>query len=284
MEESAHKKISFTAWVVAHGRIYTDIPFSNEIYEQLKILAAEQRELVPPEGTLDATVAPLFEARYKLSNKFLKQSGASQILELAAGFSPRGLELSADTRRKIIQIDLPDVTEQMRRISEEIMRQQNFRRDNLFFETGSVLNLQDLQTAVRRFDPNSPIAIIAEGLLRYLSFEEKEIVAKNVLSLLRQFGGVWITPDTHTAKHFESGLAYETNEKIVQHLQRDLERNYFRDPQHARTFFENLGFSVEPHDFTEVQSELVSPGKLKIKAADLDATIGHRKLFVMRPK
>lgn len=44
------------------------------------------------------------------------------------------------------------------------------------------------------FDEDREIAIINEGLLRYLTFEEKKIVATNVYNMLK-YNGVWITCD-----------------------------------------------------------------------------------------
>ena len=124
---------------------------------------------------------------------------------------------------------------------------------------------------------------MTEGLLRYLNFEEKAVVAANVHQLLERFGGVWITPD------LSEGTFGRTNEKTEERNLRmkritgvNLPENRFKDEQAAREFFENLGFDVERHSCLEVLDELISPQKLNFSKEQLKTMIADFPVFAMR--
>src|ERR1700761_7307877 len=89
------KTSSFTADVVAYRRTFTDIPFSKEIWEILQArLSPEEKK--KQEMLNYPHITPLFEARYLLTDQILKKSGITQVLELAAGMSPRGMIKSTE--------------------------------------------------------------------------------------------------------------------------------------------------------------------------------------------
>src|ERR1041385_1494837 len=85
------EKISPTAWGVAFRRTFTDIPLSKEIFEALEeIRKKDSHQTEDFQRTSLTDLAPYFEARYKMINHLLEQTGQTQVLELAAGMSPRG--------------------------------------------------------------------------------------------------------------------------------------------------------------------------------------------------
>ena len=116
-----------------------------------------------------------------------------------------------------------------------------------------------------------------EGLLRYLTFEEKALVARNVREILQRYGGWWITPDVHLI----SSTRRQTTEYRQQEretLGRSLEANYFEDLDHAQRFFEGLGFAVESRPlFERGQVQIQAPGSEQ--ALDLN----DFRLFVLTP-
>src|SRR6476620_11091203 len=66
--------------------------------------------------------APMFEARYKSITQLIRSSGASQVLELASGYSFRGLDLTRDGSLRYVETDLPEVVATKRHLLEEIRR------------------------------------------------------------------------------------------------------------------------------------------------------------------
>ena len=125
-----------------------------------------------------------------------------------------------------------------------------------------------------------------EGLLRYLSFKEKAVVARNIHFLLSQFGGVWITPDITLANiiKVENSVTQNQTEKAHALVGTNVENNSFESIEKAQEFFENLGFTVERHSFMEVIDELVSPKRLGQTQQEVGALLKDPCVFVMRIK
>lgn len=283
--KGSHERISPTAWTVAYRRTFTDIPYSNEIFVELEKQLKEQGGVEIADELRTPAIAPQSEARFKLVNRLLKQSGSNQVFEIAAGLSPRGLATTDNPSTTYIEVDLPGMMKLKRKIVEAITGKQTVgKRNNLHLETGDALNLQSLQEAASHLDRTRPIVVINEGLLRYLNFDEKAIVARNIHALLEQFSGVWITPDI-TLPHIlnaENLVAHNQTQKIKELTRIDIDQNRFSSVEQARRFFENLGFTVEDHSFMEVVDELVSPKRLGQTDKETEALIEDAHVFVMR--
>lgn len=280
--EATYDKISPTAWSVAYGRIFSDIPYSQEIFDCLE----KQRKLTSqeiPGGKRDREVAAQFEARYKMINKFLAEGGYKQILEIASGLTPRGLQLAKDPNINYVEFDLPPMIAQ----KEEIIKDMEAggvvqKPKNLSLVMGNALSAADLETAAGSFQADKPVAIVTEGLLRYFTFEEKAQVARNVLRILKKFGGVWLTPDTQT-KDGRFGVSLKNAVQFSKVVGRNIEQNYFSDEAEAIDFFTKLGFDVKSHSLSEALESLVSIKRLGLNEKQIQENVNRRKLFVMKP-
>ncbi len=287
-EQNSHENISPTASGVAYRRSLTDIPFSSEIFEELRKIVSRTRsavEMQELDELMRPEITPMFEARFKLVNRLLKQHRAKQILEIAAGFSPRSMDFARDPSVEYAEMDLPGVMNEKRAVVEELVKQSKIPRyPNVHFYSGNALNMEDLLAATKPFR-REPIAVVNEGLLRYLSFEEKAIVGENVHQLLERFGGVWMTPDLSVRPEGTFGLPEEAMKELTDRIERitgiEIGKNYFENEGAARAFFENIGFAIERHGFLEVASELVSPQKLRLSPEQVEKGIGGLAVFVM---
>jgi O-methyltransferase involved in polyketide biosynthesis len=280
-EKELHEKISPTASVVAYLRTFSDIPYSVEIFNALESIREAQGQ---PEMSLQLKApetAPRVEARYKLVNKLLEENDAEQILELAAGMSPRGIKMAEDPTMLYAEMDLPGIMKEKQAIAEAIISNSH---PNLAFASGSALDLADIEHAVKAFNPEKPLFVVNEGLLRYLSFAEKAIVANNIHAILKRFGGAWITPDTSLRRATQSGVALLQHEEVKKLTHITIDENLFEDEAHAREYFEALGFSVENHPFSEVTNSLVSPAHLGLSPERVKNIIDNSAVFVMRPR
>lgn len=274
-----NENISPTAWTIAHRRTFTDIPYSKPIFD----LIEQQRKLQGieiSEELKSPQIAPQIEARYKLVNIMLEENNIKQVLEIAAGFSPRGLAMTDDASVTYVETDLSKITKQMDKIVGKIGK-----KENLFIENADVLDLRTLQSSLKHFDKRKSLGIIHEGLLRYLSFDQKAVVAKNIHTILESFDGVWITPDISLksivkAETFMGGKF----EKIKERIGINIDNNLFDNVEHAQKFFENLGFTVEKHNFMEVKDLLASPKVLGQSEGLVDKLIGGAYVFVMKIK
>ncbi len=151
--------------VFARGE-FTDIPFARQMLDRLRTGTPFPPDAYPHEVL--RSYAPFFEARFKSVNHILVKENASQILELAAGFSPRGMEWSG-RGTLYVETDLADMMERKRSLIEEILGSVP---ENLKLCSASALDLDELAAACACFR-NQPVAVTTEGLLRYLTFPEK---------------------------------------------------------------------------------------------------------------
>lgn len=271
--------------MVAYSRSFSDIPFSQEIFEKLEeIRKTNDHEEISPDLKMPE-LAPQFEARHKLINKLIYQANSDQVLELAAGFSPRGLFMSEENKFNYVEVDLPGVIKEKEQITKEIAKENNFNLpDNLHFEPGNVLDQETFERATEYFNRSKPVTIINEGLLRYLNFEEKAIVAKNIHKVLKKFGGSWITSDISLGKIFskEDKIVKDHTQKLSTLAGKDIAGNRFETEEDAKKYFEGLGFSVERHSFMEVKDELSSPQKLNLQGSLVKDQMGDAVVFVMK--
>ena len=71
IDPSAYERIAPTAWIVAYRRTFTDIPFSQEIFQELDAIREKQGTKIP-EDVRTPELTPQLEARYKLLNRLLR--------------------------------------------------------------------------------------------------------------------------------------------------------------------------------------------------------------------
>lgn len=289
-KHEGHEKISPTAWGVAYRRTLAGIPYSEDIFRELEEIVRRTRsvdELAALESLRYPESTPMFEARYKLTNRLLKEHPTNQILELAAGFSPRGVEMAHDPAMQYVELDLPGVMDEKRIVLQRLIEQGKMpQQGNLHLEDGNALDAGDIERAVRPFG-EGPVNVINEGLMRYLDFDEKATLAHNIHGLLERFGGAWITPDI-SMESADSSIRdeqmKERNAKMEKLTGVEFFRNRFKDEEAARKFFGDLGFSVERHGFIEMAGELTSPKKLDLSPDQVERLIGKLVVFVMKAK
>ncbi|MDE5538878.1 MAG: hypothetical protein K2J20_00120, partial [Bacilli bacterium] len=112
INDNDYEEICPTAIVTSYQRIFTDIPYEKEIYKWLENHCHE-------EVTLVKNFAPEIEARYKLTNKLLDKYNIKQVLELASGYSSRGL-IYSQKGYSYVELDLEQVTNKKKEILHSI--------------------------------------------------------------------------------------------------------------------------------------------------------------------
>ncbi len=278
VNDEKYREIIPTAILTAYPRTFSDIPYSQEIFDEL------QRQYGEIDDSLIVDrLAVELEARSKLIDRLLADTDASQVLEIAAGFSSRGLVLADHSDTRYVELDLPDLSE----LKTQIVGNIAHIPENLHILGGNALRSSDFDTAAQYFDKNQPVAVVNEGLLRYLTFDEKAQVAGNIRGLLKQFGGVWISGDgaTKSFRDSQNRNVPGMNTTLMNTTKRNDVGNAFESQEHFRDFFGNLGFTVEFHSYTEVQSELSSPQKLGLADGEVpDKLLAYASAIVFRLK
>ncbi len=276
IKDKDYEQISPTAIVTAYPRIFTDIPYEKEIYSWLE-------SHCDTEVALYKNMAPEMEARYKLVNKLLDKSNIKQVLELASGYSSRGL-IYSKKGYNYVEMDLENVSENKIKILKSI--EKNI-PNSLKVIKGNALRKKDFIKCEKYFKSGEPIAILNEGLLRYLTFDEKRIFAENIWALLSKHGGVWITSDVTPKKFIKSqdNALRNFNKNVSNITSRNNLNDRFEDINHVKNFFGNIGFEiVEVHKFSEVKSELFSINELNIMDDKIEQTLEDAIVVVMKIK
>jgi len=268
------RRVSVTALMPALARgEFTDIRWANEILACLRTKGTILSD-GPWNERAGHDYAPFMEARFKAVNRILEEHGATQILELAAGLSPRGMDFA---QRGVVyaEADLAESSALKREIVTAVLGRIPA---NLHLCAASVLDRAELSACCAAFTDHA-VSITTEGLLRYLTFEEKAQLAANVHGILARFGGMWITTDIHL-RHWAERRSPLRRETETERLGRALDPNYFDDLEHARTFFEGCGFQVESRPLLEgIRESVIS---LPNATDELVEELTDRRVFILR--
>lgn len=288
----SYEAISPTAWGTAYQRTLTDIPLSKEIFEAVDALSKAGHaagQTVDLEQWKYAQLTPMFEARYKLMNMLIQRHGSSYVVEIAAGFSPRGITMTQNPSLTYIEMDLPPIIRQKAKVIDRLKRLSVIRtRANLHLREGNILKKNEWVAALEGAPADQPLTIVNEGLLRYFNHEEKVTCAMHIRELLAKRGGVWMTPDVCAKGMNATGplkeIVREQNERMLKLTGIDVRKNYFSNEEEARAFFEDMGFRIDRYPFTNIRSQLVSPEREYLTPEQVEDAIGTSAVYVMRVK
>lgn len=268
--------ISVTAKLAAYYRQFSDIPFATEVAK--RIGADETFERILREHGLSRDeltfYAPMFEARYKSVTQLILASGASQVLELASGYSLRGLDLTRSHPLRYVETDLPEVVATKLGLLEDLRRHHGISPVPQHLVTAAdALDLEQVRAAAAVLDRRRPLTVLCEGLILYLSKAETERLATNIHALLGEFaGGCWITPD-FTFRAEARDLPPERvrlRGAITGVTQRQVDASAFEDERDLAAFLDRARFSVqvrsqvdETPSFSSIQALGLSPALIE---------------------
>jgi O-methyltransferase involved in polyketide biosynthesis len=285
----SYDRISPTAWFTAYRRTFSDIPYAPEIFREMKADAAQEQAEAENSLALGMNSAGrgiFLEFRFKIINYLIRELHIHQVLELAAGYSTRGIALARRPEVTYVELDLPGVMRRKKRLLENLaVRNEIPPEPNLHLEAGNALEMENLLRAARHFKPQ-PIAVANEGLLMYLSFEEKARLGQNIHRLLERFGGVWITPDISPQTHFRhlKDRAGDMPHRIEQLTGIDTAKYRFADVAAMESFFQNLGFSIEQRDYRGLAADPSLTDRLGISREQVEKVLETSTAFIMRAK
>lgn len=281
--------ISVTAKIAAYYRQFSDIPFAREAAK--RIGADDAFERILTEHGLEREkltfYAPMFEARYKSLTQLILQSGASQVLELASGYSLRGLDLTRGGAVRYVETDLPGVVATKLGLLEDVRKDHGIPRSpQHVVTTADALDLDQVRSSVAALDKGQPLTVLCEGLIMYLSKEQTEQLAANVRRLLGELaGGCWITPD-FTFKVDARDLPPERvrlREAITGVTQRQIDASSFEDDAALAAFLGRMGFSVQVRSQVDETPSFSSIQTLGLPPASIERLRGALRVWIMTP-
>jgi O-methyltransferase involved in polyketide biosynthesis len=172
----------YTGYVWARNGLSHPALASREgrlLYESLRGPMAASRLLGGP--TLEAYLLARHQALDVLLERAIEEHGVTQVIEVAAGLSPRGWRFSQryGSRLTYIEADLPAMAERKRSALER-MGSLNDQHRVMFMDALRDQGPGSIVSVTSELDPTEGLAIITEGLLAYLDRE-------SVLGLWRRF-------------------------------------------------------------------------------------------------
>ncbi|MGS2764094.1 hypothetical protein [Sinomicrobium sp. M5D2P9] len=256
-KERNFKSISPSAKALMQFKAHTQIPFAKQA---VKVLLNEDENT----GTLNkdfgfwASVVH-FENRYYSVNELALEISGTNILELSSGFNYRGLEF-ANSKPEIhyIDTDLPDIISYKKQIASSF--EKTYLKGKLDYAALNALDKKQFQAIVDRFN-NRPLTIINEGLLVYLSKEEKNKLCRIIRTHLEKQQGYWITADIYL-NHNPGQIGSDKGKKWDRFFSKqNVTNQMFESFEEAEEFFFNNGFVLDK-EYIPDYSKLSSSEKL----------------------
>jgi O-methyltransferase involved in polyketide biosynthesis len=167
------------------------------MFESLRVPMMVSRLLGGP--TLESYLLARHRAIDRLLTEAIDRGGISQVIEVAAGLSPRGWRFSRryGSRLTYVEADLPDMAERKRHALQRIGAPDHLRVEAIDAlkpdGEGSLAELAD------SLDRSAGLAIVTEGLLGYLPSEEVTALWQRFATVLAGFQGGRYLSDLHLA-------------------------------------------------------------------------------------
>lgn len=161
----------------------------DEAVEYAKLININQMDggQIPHYDVMKRINPIIHEIRYKSINEYIRKSGCKNIVDIACGYSPRGI-LFAREGFNYIGLDLPVVASELAPVVESL------NLEKLRYCGGDATNYQSLMDAVS--DVDGPVCVVVEGITMYLNTRDVETLYNNVARILRSRpGSVFITTD-----------------------------------------------------------------------------------------
>lgn len=292
MTDINFSRISSTALPCAHIRAkYTDIPFAKEIYKAAKKKGAKENltisfmiDKIAPHNPSTRTQISIIEGRYTTTNEAIPSYKNPVILEIASGLSTRGLEY-ANKGIQYVETDLPE----MIRLKEGLIKKitQNNTPQNHHFRSLNALDINALMRTgeyIRQISPDSPITIVQEGLLMYLTKDEKKILRDNIYKFLKKYSpnGNWVTTDLSSRKlsKVKGDLLSKIAMRIIsRNTKREFQR--FNNDNEVTQFLHKGNLDGAPLPNKAISRNLSCRRKIKISDTLIDKVSNRYRAWII---
>jgi O-methyltransferase involved in polyketide biosynthesis len=184
-----------------------------------------------------------FENRYRTIDSLLHPLETRNVLEIASGFSFRGLQLCSQEDIFYIDTDLPNSNSTKQQVVNQLIETQGIQlKGSLRTMPLNALDTDAFHAVIDQFPPG-PVTIVNEGLLMYLDDAEKRQLCANIHAVLMKRGGSWITGDIYLKKaaHEKEYATPAIKEFLTMHK---VEEKKFDSFEAAAAFFTECGFTI----------------------------------------
>ncbi len=225
--------LSTPALATTEGRIF---------YEALRLPNALLSALGGP--TLPAMLVARHTAIDSVLDAAIDAGAVTQVLEIAAGYSPRGWRFTRryGSRLKYVEADLPHMAERKRRFLERVAAAERPRV--VAIDALASDGPQSLQEVARDFDRTSGLAIVTEGLTSYLDPAAACGMWRRFAALLGEFPRGLYVSDTRLAQVALDSLITRIFLPLLGTFVRGDVHLHFTTEADARRTFTECGFAA----------------------------------------
>lgn len=250
-ELSKHRHISFTAHYT--GYIWFQMGISHPALATAKgkylALLANPVEAIA-EKYVGGSMRTTLKDRHTLLDdhltQLIEQHPDLQVLEIAAGLSPRGWWFRQHFPNiEYRELDLPD----MAKTKTDALKQIDAHSPQVLSVD---LFTEDFKNAFAVFDTQRPLVIISEGLINYFDKALLSQLLKAIVEYGQNFSALHYLTDLYPepVKNRLAKIIW-TSSKLLKAMSRSAFSFHFVSPTEAREFFNKAGFNkveiVQPH-------------------------------------
>lgn len=264
MDNSIYEPISYTAEKILQKKARdTSILYAKELADTLKINWKSNKIKDWLRTLIWGRVRPglYLELRYNAISKALQLYPESAVLEIAAGYSTRGL-VECMHREAYIETDLDKLIFHKEKVID--LMQKDKRNGCHYFKSLNICNSQSIEEIgnfIQSLGLTKPVVVIHEGLFMYLNPSEQQLARDNIKTFLAKYSpnGAWITTD-FSERDLNLTILQQF---MMRKLSREVERKlyYFPNDDAVTDFLKeaNLNFTKLPNleaqnDKSEVRS------------------------------
>lgn len=261
--------ISFTALYTGHVWYANDMseaffttPTSRALYWALQPVEYLARKMV------GVNIAETLLQRHQIIDyrleHLIRDNGVTQVLEIACGLSPRGLQF---TRKfpgiRYIEADLPGMVARKRELLQKnsSLTEQHQVLECNFFEKDTPAALETLLR--ENFDTTQPLVIITEGLVNYFDLPTISSVWGKIARLTRNFPAAWYLTDLYPSVHGRAATLVNIGTVLLGQIARADVNLHFDSDDAIEEGFKACGFSdVIAHQPEQFYDKLPIPHSL----------------------
>ena len=261
---SQHRHISFTAHYT--GYIWYQMGISHPAFATAKgkslAMLANPVEAIA-EKYVGGSMRTTLKDRHTLLDDHLKQLIEQypdlQVLEIAAGLSPRGWWFRSHYPEiEYRELDLPAMAQTKQSALQQI--------DSNSPEVLSAdLFTEDFARAFEVFDPSRPLVIISEGLINYFDKALLSQLLRSIIQYGQEFEKLYYLTDLYPepVKNKLAKVIWSSS-RLLKFMSRSAFTFHFVSPLEVKAFFKNAGFDqvevIQPSLYFE-KSKKVDPSE-----------------------
>ncbi len=252
MDNSIYEPISYTAEKIIQKKARdTSIPYVQKLADALKIDWKSTRIKNWLRMLIWGKVRSglYLELRYNAVSQALQLYPESAVLEIAAGYSTRGL-VECLHREAYIETDLDKLIVHKKKVID--LMPEGKSSSCHYFKPLNICNPQSVEQVgnfIQSLGLTKPVVVINEGLFMYLTPSQQQMARDNIKTFLAKYSpdGAWITTDFSERDLNLTMLQQFMMNKLSKEVKRKL--NYFPDDDSVTDFLKaaNLKFTKLPN-------------------------------------